>query len=423
MAEDDAAFDLGEIEKLFTKAKSSGEAYPFAFGLASKPEECGFAVHLRKAGPVLKKEMKSASRSIKKACFGTFTMDGNDVRLSSDKPVKGIIKQLKKRFRDAGLMKYKPMLVGPDGAEIDEESLPDDTDEVDDDADEAAAEDVAEEAPAEAAPAEAAADDLAALKARLLAIRPRLDGVPKEQAGPVVAAFTKAVGQVRDGDAAGAAATMDAIERALDRLSAAPPAPPPGATGDAAARLTAALASLVPRIRALPAGPALQALADQARAAHALIAAGDAAGAAAALKALAADLAAAEKGGAEPAASPLDIWNAAKEQVDTGITKLQAALRGVKHPQTDRIAEFGLAGLSGSGVQTAIIASLMSYNRAAAAERAQAAPAVIAAIGAYRSFLGSSKLVDLCERNPFGVALDIRGVIGRALDEIERVMA
>jgi hypothetical protein len=67
------AFDADDIGKLFNKAKTSGEAYSFAFGLASKPEECGLVVHLRKPPATLKKDLKKASSAVKKVCFGTFT--------------------------------------------------------------------------------------------------------------------------------------------------------------------------------------------------------------------------------------------------------------------------------------------------------------------------------------------------------------
>lgn len=424
--EANAAFDTDGIEKLFNKAKSSGGSYPFAFGLASKVEDCGFLVHLRKPGKLLKKEVKAAGKSIRKACFGTFTLDGGDVLLSTAKPVKGMIRQLRKRFREEGLFKYNPVLVGPDGAVIDEDSLPDDEVE-DEDEDEGADEGAeAEGADAEAPDAADQGPDPAALRDRLVALRPRLDALPPDRAGPIVAAFTKAVGQLKQGDAAGAAATLDLLERALDRLSAAtPPAPPqPGSVPpEAAARLATALGTLVPRIRALPPGPAQQAAALRAREVQGLIAAGDAAGAAAAIKALAAAIAAAEQeSSAAGKVPPIEIWVAAKEKVDAGISRLQAALRRLKHPDTDRIAEFGLAGLSGGSVQTSLMTALMTFGNAPAADRQKAAGAVRQAIGAYRGFLSGNRLVELCEKNPFGVPLDLRGTLGGALDRIEATL-
>lgn len=412
----DQAFDVAGIEKLFLKAKASGGAYAFAFGLAGKAEECGLAVHLRKPGAVLKKELKKSSSAIRKACFGTFTIDGTEVRFQTERPLKGLVKQLRKRFREAGMMKFKPILVGPDGAEIDEETLPDPEAYVeDDDEDLEAGASPASDAGDEAAPA----PDAGALKARLAELRDRIAALPKDQVGPLAAAFAKAVGQLKAGDAAGAAATVEAIGKALDRIGAQPPPAAPAAASDAT-RLTAALAPMVPRIRALAAGPAQQALAQRARAAQALIASGDVQGAVAGLRELSAALAQAERGGPDAAESPLDVWNGAKETVDVGIEKLRQALRGIRHPDTDRIAEFGLAGLSGGGAHTRMTAALMSYDRAPAADRAEAAKAVADAMAEYRAFLGSNRLVALCEANPFGVAVDIRTTMDAALERISR---
>lgn len=427
MAEDiaDASFDLAEIEKLFTKAKSSGEAYPFAFGLASKPEECGLSVHLRKGGDVLKKELKKASPAIRKVCFGTFTIDGSDVRLQSESPIKGIIKQLKKRFRDAGMMKYKPVLIGTDGMELDEDSLPDPTDEEEEEGDEGAAPAAAPPVAATAAPpaAPVTAPELAALTARLVALRPGVAAAPAEQAAALTAAFSKAVGQVKAGDVAGAEATITVLEKVLARNAAAAPAlaaakaPPPPAPPGAAERLGAALAQMVPRIRAVG-GPAQAALTQQALAVQALIGAGDAAGALAAIRALGATLAAAETAPAGPA--PLDIWNAAKAAVDLGIGQLQSALRGYRHPMTDRIAEFGLNGLSGSGVQTAVMAALFEHRAATGPAREAATRKLAAAAAAYGQFLSGNTLIPHCEKNPFGVTLDIRATMTAALEQITR---
>ncbi|QYK39857.1 MAG: hypothetical protein KF887_10255 [Paracoccaceae bacterium] len=420
---EDPVFDADEIGSLFKKSAASGNEFNFAFGLASKPDLCGLLVDLRKQGSVLKKQLKGSSKDIRKVCFGTFTVVSGDVLFRPTKPLKGLVKQLKKRFRDAGMMKYNPVMVDATGAPIDEDSLPEPGDDDDDD-----------DAPPPAPPGTEAAAAPAAdpgLKDRLVAIRARIEALPRDQTAQLVAAFGKAVALVRDGDPA-AAATVETLERVLDRMAAAaetapPAAPPPPPQPDAAARITAALAALVPRIRALPSeaqGP----LAQAARAAQGLIASGDLAGAATAIRALAAALAGAESGapadgaGPDPAA-PLDIWNAAKEATDAGVEKLQQALRAQRHPATDRIAEFGLAGLSGGGVQTALMASLMGYARAPAEGREAAAQQVAAAVSGYRAFLSGNALVALCDENPFGVALDLRGTLGGALDRIEAAIA
>jgi hypothetical protein len=352
------------------------------------------------------------------------------VRFQPEKPLKGLVKQLKKKFREVGMGKYRPVLVGPDGAEIDEDGLPDDDDDAGED-DAGAGEDSATAAP-EAAP-ETAPVDLGMLRERLLRVRAAVDGAPKDRAGPLVQAFARAVTMAKEGRLPDAAAALDVIEKALGRPASEvppplapasqppaspPPAPPPP---DAAARLTATLAALVPRLRALGPGPVQTALAGQVRAAQGLIAAGELPGALAALRALTEALTRAE---APPqGANPQDIWNAAKEAADVGIARLQTALRGIGHPDTTRIAEFGLAGLSGGSMQTKLAAALLTHTRATGEGRAKVAEALRAVIAEYRAFLASNPLVALCDDNPFGVAVNLRGGLGQALDRIEGTLA
>ena len=418
----DAAFDQDEIERLFNKGKSSGDAYPFAFGLGAKPEDCGLMVHLHKPPATLKKDLKGSSKAIRKVCFGTFTMDGADVRFAAEKPLKGLVKQLKKKFRDLGMGKYRPVLVGPDGQEIDEDALPDETDE--DEGEEADGTTAAAEAPSAAPPP----PDTTALRERLMRVKTGIEALPKDRSGPLVQAFTRVVGLVKEGKAAEADAGLGVIEKALQRLVAEPApvaAPAAPATGDVAARLTAVLATMVPRLRALPAGPVQSELAVQIRAAQGLIVAGDTAGATAALRALAEALTRAEAAPATaaPGPKPQDIWNAAKEAADVGIAKLQSALRGIGHPDTTRIAEFGMAGLSGGGVQTKLMTSLFTLSSATGEDRVRAENTLRGAIAAYRAFLNTNTLVALCDENPFGVALNLRGGLGQALDRIEVSLA
>ena len=419
----DAAFDQDEIERLFNKGKSSGDAYPFAFGLGAKPEDCGLMVHLHKPPATLKKDLKGSSKAIRKVCFGTFTMDGADVRFAAEKPLKGLVKQLKKKFRDLGMGKYRPVLVGPDGQEIDEDALPDETDE--DEGEEADGTTAAAEAPPAAPPP----PDTTALRERLMRVKTGIEALPKDRSGPLVQAFTRVVGLVKEGKAAEADTGLGVIEKALQRLAAEPApvaaAPAPPASGDIAARLTAALATMVPRLRALPPGPVQSELAAQIRAAQGLITSGDTAGATAALRALAEALTRAEAApaAAAPGPKPQDIWNAAKEAVDVGIAKLQTALRGIGHPDTIKIAEFGMAGLSGGGIQTRMMTALFTHTATSGEDRTRAEKTLRGVIVEYRAFLSGNRLVELCDANPFGVAVNLRGGLGQALDRIEGTLA
>lgn len=420
MSDDDdsgSAFDKTAIQKLFLKANGGDEPLSFAFGLGPNPEGCALLLSQRKSPEALKTGVKKAAPAAKKVSWGTFTVASPEVRFLPTKPVKGMVKQLRLRFRDEGLAKFKPILVGPDGAEVDEDTLADEDGEGDENASK----------PPEAPPAPEARTAPApvpdALKARVVALKPRIEAAPQDKAGPLLQALSRALAQVRAGDAAGAEQTIGLIEGALDRLGAAEPAAaPPQApvAGPDAARLTQALTQAVQRIKALPAGPAQQALVQGARRIQGLITTGDTAGALAALREVAAALAQAEKPAptAAPKEVPLVLWREAKEAVDVGISQLQSALRGIGHPATTRIAEFGLNGLTEGGENTKLMAALMGLERAAGGDRTKAAAAVAAAAQAYRGFLAGNPVVPLVESNPLNVRIDIRGTLGAALDRI-----
>jgi len=343
--ESDPCFDLDVIQTLIKKGKGGGGPFPFAFGLAAKPENCGFLPHLRKPAKALKSELKSSSPAMKKVCVGTFAVVDGQIQLSCEKPIKGIVRQLRVRFRKAGLGKYKPMLIGPDGQEIDEDSLPDDADGETSSPSQTTAPEQ-EDGPDTAG----SGDDLAALKAQLVALNARLKEVPEDQRTKMAKILQLAVAKLKAGDLATARKAALQVEAALDRIS----------TGDGEAAISGAAAD-----------------------------------------------------------NPLEIWKQAKDRVDGQIGQLQTALRGIKHPAFDKIADMGLAGLSGGRVNTMLMAALMDHARAPAEKQADSAQAVQSAVVAYRDFLQSDPVVAHCEQNPFGVRMTLSDTLGSALTEIE----
>lgn len=419
----DPAFDADEVAAMFNKAKAQGGEFTFAFGLAQKPEECALLVHLRKPGKALKNEVKALPGKIGKTCFGTFTVAEGEVRFLSERPAKGMIKALKKRFRDAGIAKFKPMLVGPDGLEIDEDTLPDDMGEDDEDGPVA---DVATDAPAETGTEEAPAQDLTPLKRRLAAIVPRVQALPAEMVDKLRQACLIANQQIGKGDAEGATRSMDQIEAALARVEgAAATGPQPDAAQAPLARLQDALGKLVTRIRALPEGEARNMLGGQARDIMALIKEGAVERAVPALKTLSQDLTAAEQIGSTPTAPTLDalaVWRDAKEACDVGISALQQKILSYDDPDLRRIAEFGLNGVT-EGVQTALMAALFAYNSTSGADRIKAATVVAARAAEARKLLEGDAIIALVEDNPFGLKVDIRGTLGPALRQLEALAA
>lgn len=415
----DPAFDADEISGLFNKAKSQGGAFNFAFGLGQKPEESALIVHLRKGGAALKQEVKSLPGKIGKTCLGTFTVAESEVRFFSPKPLKGMIKALKKRFRDAGMAKFKPVLIGTDGKEIDEDTLPDNTDE--DDEDDVPVEDVATEAADEAEAAEAAAQDLTPLKRRLAAIVPRVQALAPEMADKLRQACLIANQQIGNADIEGATRSMDQIEAALARVEGTATAPQAEVAQAPLARLQDALGKLVARIRTLGEGDARNMLVTQARDIGALIKEGAVERAITALKTLSQDLTAAEQIGSAPTAPTLDalaVWREAKEACDVGVSALQQKILSFDDPDLRRIGEFGLNGVT-DGVQTALMAALFSYNSTSGAERAKAAAVVAARAAEARKLLEGDAIIALVEENPFGVKVDIRGTLGAALKQLE----
>jgi hypothetical protein len=411
---DDPAFDPDEIGKLFKKAKMSGEPLPYAFGLASKPEDCGFLTHLRKPGKTLKKELKASSKAISKVCFGTFRVDENNILLSSPKPIKGIIKQLRVRFRKAGMGKFKPILVGPDGIEIDEDTLPaaDQFDDTDDDIQSPIGADAPTAALAPAPPPKT--EGSAELARRLTKIKDAMGTVPPDMSERLQKPFLKAISQIKKGEVSEARETIELLETVLSRLKpATPPKAPSETPQDAFKSLVADLGklsddqkkALMPRLQEikgkLTGGEGAAALADIA-ALRSTLDSGGAAG----------DKAADTK-------SVLDIWNTAKENADKGITKLATALKKYNEPALDRIAEHGITGLNGGSSYTRLTAALMDHAKAGADKHASTAEALFTAIDAFRNAMMADPMVAHWENNPLGISVDIRGTLGSALDSIE----
>ena len=393
----DQAFDSDAVLKLLKKSKASGKELPFAFGLAGKPENCGLMIDLRKPGKVLRGDLKKMP-GIKKTCFGTLRVEENEVFLQPEKPLKGIVKQLKKKFKTEGMVKFKPVLVGPDGSIIDEDSLPDD------------------EAEALEASAPEQADDgaAAALKQRIAAAAETVKALGNpELAGklaPEIKASAKLLGQ---GDHDGCAARLDRLEAALAKLQAQPkPAP---AQSEQAAKLSKLLAAQAARIKALPPEQAAP-LAEQARAIAASLKSGALPEAAEGLKALIAALDAPAEA-EQTQADPMEIWQAAKEDVDRGVSSLQDALKAQNHPVLAQIADAGLAGAT-DGNQTALMKALFEMKSATGDARKAAAQALLAQIAAYLKFLKDDPVITMVEDNPFGVSVPVKAPLTAALRQM-----
>jgi hypothetical protein len=124
------------------------------------------------------------------------------------------------------------------------------------------------------------------------------------------------------------------------------------------------------------------------------------------------------QGGGRPRPKLLPIWMDAKERVDSGIEKLQHALRDADDEDLAQIAEFGLYGAT-EGETVRLMAALREADTGADG----ALDKLREAVSDYRDFLEGAPIVDLIEDNPFGVAVPLRHTLGAALDELERAAA
>ncbi len=141
----------------------------------------------------------------------------------------------------------------------------------------------------------------------------------------------------------------------------------------------------------------------------------DAARAAWVLRVLGVDVAGRGAAASAPRDGVLAIWAAARDEVDDGINKLTRALRETGDVDLVRIAEYGLNGATDQQG----VALMVALREADAAGTPQARDRLLAATGAFRTFLKGSRLVALLEDNPFGVPLPLRSRLGAALDRIE----
>jgi hypothetical protein len=198
-----------------------------------------------------------------------------------------------------------------------------------------------------------------------------------------------------------------------------PPAPPPPPT-PSAAQLTQALAQLIGRIPAASGGDAARRsqLAQLAGAANGLLKSGNLAGAQKAIVGLGqAIAAAAAPAPGVDAAALLALFRDAKEEVDSGIEKLQAELRASEDVDLIRIADFGLYGMT-NGEGVGLMKALLDLRAAAPDRQGPLLQAAREAAGAYKEAVFAHPLADLADDNPFGVEVGIKARLGPALDRI-----
>jgi hypothetical protein len=115
-----------------------------------------------------------------------------------------------------------------------------------------------------------------------------------------------------------------------------------------------------------------------------------------------------------PAGKLLPIWVEAKDEIDAGIAQLQKALSATGDADLQQIAEYGLNGAT-TGQSAELMAALRDLDQSG---KPESLDRVGKAVSDYRNFLNGSRIVDLLEDNPFGVAVPIRRRLDAALGEI-----
>jgi hypothetical protein len=116
----------------------------------------------------------------------------------------------------------------------------------------------------------------------------------------------------------------------------------------------------------------------------------------------------------------LPLWLDAKEAVDAQLARLQQTLHGFGDPGLDRIAEFGLNGITGKS-SVGLMVALREADAPGADHGARRRLAD--AIQNYRGFLADDTLVALIDTNPFGVLPGLKATLGGALDTLARSIA
>lgn len=117
----------------------------------------------------------------------------------------------------------------------------------------------------------------------------------------------------------------------------------------------------------------------------------------------------------------LITWRSASESVDSQVSSLQAALRGTNDADFERIAEFGLNGITGNH-RVKLRAALMGLERASDDTRPALAKAARSAVAGFRGFIASDDVVGLVDENPF-VSTTIQRTLGDALGALEESLA
>ncbi|MEO0621673.1 MAG: hypothetical protein AAF183_05535 [Pseudomonadota bacterium] len=442
----DPAKHADYIKKTSTKLKK--KIFNFALGFSgNKPEDMRFNFHNKKAGRSLGGKLKAVAKS-KKFTFGkvgtqaleegTTGEEGGSgsrtlILYIEGRRIPGLAKRVKLMFRTLKVAAFSKVKIVVDGKEVesadDDMDLtvqPMDLDAPDDEGVEENNETVAPPPP----PTPTSTDDggrAEALRRRLADVNAQLAAMTRDDATKFQDLASKAQSAIDKNQ-------LDAAEKIIAALEQRVGSAPEKTSEDRAEQIRKALTPLVKRVKELEDKEVAQTLGGEAQAILGMLRAGQLGDAAKALAALAEALKKAEAGGTveetaeeEESRDPMVVWRSAKEVTDVDLSALQSAISDIPDPNLQRIAEYGLNGITqegSKGRQVAMQTALMNYNMAGGGEaKDKAAKALREMVADYRSFIESDALIKLCEKNPFDVKVDIRGPMNKALTRIEALVA
>jgi hypothetical protein len=122
---------------------------------------------------------------------------------------------------------------------------------------------------------------------------------------------------------------------------------------------------------------------------------------------------------ANQSGSVRSIWTQAKDAIDTRLEVLGQTLRKYNDEQLNRIAEYGLFGLTEGGTTVGLISAMLEYDSATGARRETAAAVLRKAIQGYRGAMQGNRVMQLVDNNPFGVKVGLVATLDSALRQIE----
>lgn len=112
-----------------------------------------------------------------------------------------------------------------------------------------------------------------------------------------------------------------------------------------------------------------------------------------------------------------EAFDHAVSDVDKQIEALQTSMKNSGDETLEEIAEFGMNGLTGNH-RVPLMAKLLEIDQGGSAAIGTLGPAVIKLAEDFKAYLETDERVEVCDDNPFGVAVSIRSTLGAALGQL-----